>query len=148
MAMEKSSGSARRRAYQLREKGWSYALIEKQLGIPYAEAKLLGHAYDAQHGKPKKIVRTQPQQPESSGRIKIPVRELRNDSARILREVEAGRTFVITVAGRQIAELVPLASRPTFVAASVIERLIREAPLDEHFSDEVRAALPQRVDEL
>jgi prevent-host-death family protein len=148
MAVEESSGSVRRRAYQLREKGFTYALIEKQLGISYAEAKLLGHAYDAQHGKPRKIVRTQPQEAESSGPVKIPVRELRNDSGRILREVEAGRRFVITVAGREIAELVPLASRPTFVAAPVIERIIREASLDEHFSDDVRAALPQRVDEL
>lgn len=146
--VEKSSGGVRRRAYQLREKGFTYALIEKELGIPYAEAKLLGHAYDAQHGKPRKIVRTQPPERDSKGRFKIPVRELRNDSAGILRQVEAGRTFVITVAGREIAELVPLPSRPTFVPAAVIERIIREAPLDAQFSDDIRAALPLRVDEL
>lgn len=146
--MEKSSSSVRRLAYQLREKGFTYALIEKELGIPYAEAKHLGHAYDTQHGKPRKIVRTQQPERDSKGRIKIPVRELRNDSAGILRQVEAGWRFVITVAGREIAELVPLPSRPTFVPAAVIERIIREAPLDAQFSDDIRAALPQRVDEL
>ncbi len=48
--------SLRRRAFQLREKGFAYALIEKQLGIPYADAKELGHEYDARHGKPRRIV--------------------------------------------------------------------------------------------
>lgn len=37
----------------------------------------------------------------------IPQRELRNDSARILREVQEGREFVITVRGRPVARLVP-----------------------------------------
>jgi len=146
--MDKSERGLRRRAFQLREKGFTYALIEQQLGISYAEAKLLGHEYDAQHGKPRKIVRTQPRVATASGPIKIPVRELRNDSAGILRQVEAGRRFVITVAGREIAELGPLASRSTFAARPVVERIIREAPLDDHFSDDVRAALGQRVDEL
>jgi antitoxin (DNA-binding transcriptional repressor) of toxin-antitoxin stability system len=146
--VEKSVRGIRRRAFQLREKGFTYALIEKQLGIPYAEAKLLGQEYDAQHGKPRKIIRTQPRARATSGPIKIPVRELRNDSGGILRQVEAGRTFVITIGGREIAELSPLVSRPTFVATPVIESIIREVALDEHFRDDVRGALRQRVDEL
>jgi prevent-host-death family protein len=146
--VDKSVRGIRRRAFQLREKGFTYALIEKQLGIPYSEAKILGHEYDAQHGKPRKILRTPPPARATSGPIKIPVRELRNDSAGILRQVEAGRRYVITVAGREIAELGPLASRPTFVATPVVESIIREAPLDEHFRGDVRAALRQRVDEL
>ena len=114
--MEKSERGIRQRAFQLREKGFTYALIEKKLGIPYAEAKLLGHEYDIQHGKPRKIVRRQPNETSASGSIKIPVRDLRNDVAGILRQVEAGRRFVITVAGREVAELGPLGSRPTFAA--------------------------------
>lgn len=38
----------------------------------------------------------------------IPHRELRNDSAAILRRVEAGESFVVTNNGRPIAELVPI----------------------------------------
>src|SRR2546429_149637 len=146
--MEKSERGMRRRAFQLREKGFTYALIEKHLGIPYAEAKQLGHEYDAQHGKPTKIVRTLAADSSGSGPIMIPVRELRNDSAGILRQVEAGRSFLITVAGREIAALGPLASRSTFVPRSVVEGIIGEAALDDRFGDDVEAALGDRVDEL
>src|ERR1700680_2915683 len=114
VTMERLGRSVRRRAFQLREKGFSYALIERQLGIPYAEAKQLGQEYDAEYGKPRKIRRTLA--PESTGRAphRIPVRELRNDSAGILRQVEAGRSYRITVAGREIAEVGPVPSRSRF----------------------------------
>ncbi len=146
--MEESERDIRRRAFQLRERGFTYALIEKQLGIPYAEAKQLGHEYDARHGKPRKIVRTLATDSPGSGPIRIPVRDLRNDSAGILRQVEAGRTFLITVAGREVAELVPLTSRSRFTTKAAAEEIIREAPLDDQFMRDVHAALGDRIDEL
>ena len=146
--MEKSAQAIRRRAFQLREKGFTYALIEKQLGIPYAEAKQLGHDYDARHGKPRKIVRTVAPDSTGSGPIRIPVRELRNDSAGILRQVESGRTFLITVAGREVAELGPVASRSRFATKAALEAIIREAPLDEQFRHDVDAVAGDRIDEL
>jgi prevent-host-death family protein len=45
--------------------------------------------------------------------ISIPQRELRNDSARILREVQSGHEFVITVRGAPVARLVPERTQPT-----------------------------------
>lgn len=146
--MEKSAQGIRRRAFQLREKGFTYALIEKQLGIPYAEAKQLGHEYDARHGKPKKILRTLATDSSGSGPIRIPVRDLRNDSAGVLRQVEAGRTFLITVAGREVAELGPVASRSRFATKAAVEEIIREAPLDDQFISDVHTALGDRIDEL
>jgi len=146
--MEKSARDIKRRAFQLREKGFTYALIEKQLGIPYAEAKRLGHEYDAKHGKPRKVVRTLAPDPTGSGPMRIPVRELRNDSASILRQVEAGRSFLITVAGREVAELGPVASRSRFGSKSALEAIIREAPLDDQFMRDVRDAFDDRIDEL
>jgi prevent-host-death family protein len=146
--MERLGRSVRRRAFQLREKGFSYALIERQLGIPYAEAKQLGQEYDAVHGKPRKIRRTLAPDSAGGGPIRIPVRELRNDSAGILRQVEAGRSFLVTVAGREIAELRPLPSRLIFVRMAVVEKIIGEAPLDDRFADDIKAALSQRVEEL
>jgi prevent-host-death family protein len=146
--MEKSASGIKRRAFQLREKGFTYALIEKQLGIPYAEAKELGHEYDARHGKPRKIVRTLDRDSSGSGPIRIPVRELRNDSAGILRQVEAGRSFLITVSGREVAELGPVPSRPKFASKSALEAILREAPLDDQFMSDVRDALDDRIDEL
>jgi len=145
--MEKSSRDIKRRAFQLREKGFTYALIEKQLGIPYAEAKQLGHEYDARHGKPRKVVRTVAPESSGLGPIRIPVRDLRNDSAGILRQVEAGRSFLITVAGREVAELGPVI-RPRFSSKSALEAIIREAPLDDQFMHDVRDALDDRIDEL
>jgi prevent-host-death family protein len=146
--MEKSARDIKRRAFQLREKGFTYALIEKQLGIPYAEAKQLGHEYDASHGKPKKVVRTVAPESAGSGPIRIPVRDLRNDSAGILRQVEAGRTFLITVAGREVAELGPVPSRSRFGSKAALEAIIREAPLDDQFMRDVRDAFDDRIDEL
>ena len=146
--MEKSAAGIRRRAFQLREKGFTYALIEKQLGIPYAEAKELGHEYDARHGKPRKVVRTVAPESPGSGPIRIPVRDLRNDSAGILRQVEAGRTFLITVAGREVAELGPAPSRSRFGSRSALEAIIREAPLDDQFMRDLNDVVGERIDEL
>src|SRR2546425_11892676 len=146
--MEKSAQGIKRRAFQLREKGFTYALIEKQLGIPYAEAKQLGHEYDARHGKPRKVVRTVAPDATASGPIRIPVRMLRNDSAGILRQVEAGRSFLITVAGREVAELGPVPSRSRFASKSAIEAIIREAPLDDQFMRDVHTAVGDRINDL
>lgn len=44
----------------------------------------------------------------------IPARELRNEVSAVLRRVEAGEQFVVTLHGRPVAELTPVASRPTW----------------------------------
>src|SRR5260370_6528141 len=146
--MEKSARDIKRRAFQLREQGFTYALIEKQLGIPYAEAKQLGDEYDARHGKPRIIVRTLATDSPGSGPTRIPVRDLRNDSAGILRQVETGRTFLITVAGREVAELGPVPSRSRFGSRSALEAIIREAPLDDQFMRDLNDVVGERIDEL
>ncbi len=62
----------------------------------------------------------------------IPQRELRNDSARILREVQEGREFVITVRGKPVARLSPeRAQRPvgprTAIPMEEAARIIKRA---------------------
>ena len=57
----------------------------------------------------------------------ITQRELRNDSARVLREVEAGETLLIARGGVPIAELRPAAPR-RFVARSIIAAAAARAP--------------------
>lgn len=69
---------------------------------------------------------------------RIPLRELRNDVSRILKEVEAGVTYRVTVDGKPMADLVPIRERRTFVPWPIIERIIREAPLDPGFMADVR----------
>ncbi|MDR0346499.1 MAG: type II toxin-antitoxin system prevent-host-death family antitoxin [Nocardiopsaceae bacterium] len=41
----------------------------------------------------------------------IPQKELRNQVSEVLRRVEAGETFTVTVAGRPVAELAPTRRR-------------------------------------
>lgn len=140
--------SIREQAFDLRKKGLTYALIEKQLGIPYLQAKELGKAYDAAHGRPDHIVRTLRGETLPTGLTSIPVRDLRNDTARILGQVEKGRRFLITVSGRGIAELGPVVSRSHFVPRAVVESILREAPLDRAFLSDLNDAIGQRVDEI
>ncbi|NND85354.1 MAG: type II toxin-antitoxin system prevent-host-death family antitoxin, partial [Acidimicrobiia bacterium] len=42
----------------------------------------------------------------------IAVRELRNQVSRVMAEVEAGESFLVSVSGRPVAELRPLRDRP------------------------------------
>jgi prevent-host-death family protein len=43
---------------------------------------------------------------------RIRQRELRNESGRVLREVRAGQSYVITVDGEPVADLVPHTQKP------------------------------------
>ena len=45
----------------------------------------------------------------------IPQRVLRNDVSAVLRRVQAGEEFVVTVSGRPVAELRPIGGRRRFV---------------------------------
>lgn len=69
----------------------------------------------------------------------IPLRELRNDVSRVLREVdEEGRTIRVTVHGRPVADLVPVPTRRTWVAWSELVKILEETPVDASFADEAR----------
>ena len=57
----------------------------------------------------------------------ITQRQLRNDSAEILREVQSGQTFAVTRNGTPVAELRPISSR-RFVPRAVIKEAARRAP--------------------
>ncbi|HUZ01185.1 MAG TPA: type II toxin-antitoxin system prevent-host-death family antitoxin [Thermomicrobiaceae bacterium] len=57
----------------------------------------------------------------------ITQRELRNDSAAVLREVQAGETVIVTRNGMPVAELRAIAPR-RFVPRAVIVEAARRAP--------------------
>jgi len=57
----------------------------------------------------------------------ITQRELRNDSAAVLREVQAGRTLIVTRNGTPVAELRPMPPR-RFVSRELIADAARQAP--------------------
>jgi prevent-host-death family protein len=81
----------------------------------------------------------------------IPQRELRNNVSSVLRRVEAGETFRVTVHGREVAQLGPVTARLRFVSR---ERLLASlsgtlSPGDAAaFQADIDEVLTQTVDEL
>jgi len=57
----------------------------------------------------------------------VPQRELRNDIARVLREVDAGETVQITVRGQVVAEMHPPRRRRLTPAATALTLLAEPA---------------------
>jgi prevent-host-death family protein len=76
----------------------------------------------------------------------IPQRVLRNQSASVLREAEAGEEFTITVDGRPVARLGPLPRRQ-WVARAGYARLLRSGQPDPAFFEDV-AEEGERAEEL
>ena len=58
----------------------------------------------------------------------ITQRELRNDSARVMDEVEAGQSFLLTRRGRAIAQIVPLRGPRTSVPTAELVAGLRGMP--------------------
>ncbi len=57
----------------------------------------------------------------------ITQRQLRNDSAKVLRAVQEGQSMTVTRNGTPVAELRPVAARQ-FVSRTVLEEAARNAP--------------------
>lgn len=72
----------------------------------------------------------------------ISVRELRNNGGRVLQRVADGETLTVTMDGRPIAELRPLASRG-IAAAALLKRWRRLQPVD---AQQLRADLDHVLD--
>lgn len=78
----------------------------------------------------------------------IPARELRNDVSGVLRRVEAGEHLRVTVSGRPVAELVPLARRPASVDWDEFVRDIEDWRADPALYEELRQLLPDTTEDL
>ena len=76
----------------------------------------------------------------------VSVRELRNHTADVLRRVESGERLRVTVDRRPVAELIPLASRSTWVSRSRAASALVQA--DAALADELDDALGATIDEL
>lgn len=78
----------------------------------------------------------------------ITQRELRNQSAAVLREVEAGRTVVVTRNGTPVAELRPVKRRRFVPRAAIAEAALRAPRVDaRRFRADLDAVIDQRLDE-
>lgn len=78
----------------------------------------------------------------------IPQRELRNNVSAVLREVEAGGSLRVTVRGRPVADLVPIAARKRGLSPQEVARIVAQAPLDSGFAGDLDAAAGATIDEL
>lgn len=78
----------------------------------------------------------------------ISQRELRNDSAAVLREVQAGRTLIVTRNGVPVAELRPIPPRRFVPRASLAEAAGRAGRIDfQRFRADLDTVIDQRVDD-
>lgn len=69
----------------------------------------------------------------------VPQRQLRNDTASLLRRVEAGEHLRITVHGHPVAELVPLDRAHPFIPFNELVSELRGTMLpDDRLDDELR----------
>lgn len=78
----------------------------------------------------------------------IPQRELRNNVSAVLREVEAGASLRVTVRGRPVADLVPVAARKRGLSPEEVVRMVAQAPLDRGFAADLDAVTGATIDEL
>lgn len=77
----------------------------------------------------------------------ITQRELRNDSAAVLREVQAGQTVIVTRNGVPVAELRPIQPRRFVPRAIVVEAAARAPRIDAaRFRADLDALIDQSVD--
>ena len=74
-------------------------------------------------------------------------RELRNQSAAVLREVEAGRTIIVTRNGTPVAELRPIRPRRFVPRDTLAEAAARAPRIDaDRFRADLDAVIDQSVD--
>jgi prevent-host-death family protein len=76
----------------------------------------------------------------------VSVRELRNHTADVLRRVEAGERFLITVDRRPVAELIPLPRRASWVSRERALASLTQA--DPGLGHDLAEALPGTIDDL
>ena len=76
-------------------------------------------------------------------------RELRNDTAGVLRRVQAGEEVMVTVNGKPVAQLVPLQqTRRRWLSRSELVRRLRVAQADPGLRDDLASLAGDATDQL
>ncbi len=77
----------------------------------------------------------------------ITQRELRNDSAAVLREVQAGQTIIVTRNGVAVAELRPIEPRQFVPRSAIAQAAVRAPRIDAgRFRADLDAVIDQSID--
>jgi prevent-host-death family protein len=83
------------------------------------------------------------------GMSSVPSRELRNDTAGVLRRVEAGERVTVTVNGRPVAELVPVQrSRRSWIRRDELIARLRRVQADPGLRDDLARLAGDTTDDL
>jgi antitoxin (DNA-binding transcriptional repressor) of toxin-antitoxin stability system len=78
----------------------------------------------------------------------VSIRELRNATAAVVSEIEAGERLTLTVNRRPVADILPhTENRDPWVAASELRRIVREAPADAGLLDDLAEIRNARLDD-
>ena len=81
--------------------------------------------------------------------VEVASRELRNDTAGLLRKVEAGETVVITRRGKPVANLVPHPGRgPRWITPAEVLAIREIAAGDPTFADDLKKMREETTDDL
>ncbi|HZO06042.1 MAG TPA: hypothetical protein VFB52_06620 [Solirubrobacterales bacterium] len=68
----------------------------------------------------------------------VSIRELRNSTAAVISELEAGERLTLTVNRRPVADILPhVEQRDPWVASGELRRIVREAPADLGLLDDL-----------
>jgi antitoxin (DNA-binding transcriptional repressor) of toxin-antitoxin stability system len=71
--------------------------------------------------------------------------DLRNDTAGVLRRVEAGETLIVQSDRRSVAQMSPLPERPTWMSADRFFARVLAHPADAGLRGELAELQPERV---
>ena len=78
----------------------------------------------------------------------VAVRDLRNHTTSVLRRVERGERLRVTVNGRPVAEIRPLARRREVVPWEEVAPALETCRADAALLDDLRTAVPDTTDDL
>ncbi len=80
--------------------------------------------------------------------MEVATRELRNDTAGVLRRVEGGETVVITVRGKPVADLVPhRGDEPRWMPREELVELLKTHSADPGLRDDLKRLAGETADE-
>jgi len=68
----------------------------------------------------------------------VSIRELRNSTAKVVADLEAGQHLTLTVNRRPVADILPhVQRRDPWVSSSQLRRIVRDAPTDPELLDDL-----------
>jgi antitoxin (DNA-binding transcriptional repressor) of toxin-antitoxin stability system len=78
----------------------------------------------------------------------VSIRELRNSTAAVISDLEAGEPLTLTVNRRPVADILPhVEKRDPWVASGELRRVLREAPSDPSLLDDLADVRGSELDD-